>query len=249
MPFNDTTLATPGLIQLCEDWTSLGNGAISGDSTNLKQFTNRINEAFSRLMPLLLSNADYMRWDDSNNVDLPIATVNIVSGQSDYEVKTDADSLNILNLTDLMILPSSTATTYAPITRMTLDHPWAPFAMSPNSNQTGTPSHWLENGNVIFLFPQPNYSVTNGIKLYFERDPAYFTSSDTTKKPGIPRPFHALLALYASLDFILQNRSTDHVLISRLEAQIQRRERELENLIASRNPTRNVMSTERIAFT
>lgn len=245
--FSDTTNKN-GIIQTCEFWTNLGDTGISGDSTLLKVFTTRINEAFDRLMPLLLSYCDKPRWDDLNHTDLPIATLNIVSGQSDYSVATDDNSLNILNLTGLSILPSSTATLYVELERMTMDDPRAQAAMSPNSTDTAIPTHFLEVGNTVFLHPQPNYSVAAGIKIFFERDPSYFLSTDTTKKPGIPRPFHGLLPLYASHDWLIVNKPDNQMLITRVETQITRREKELSALISSRVPTHNYMTMRGISF-
>ncbi len=235
MPFSDTTVKN-GLIQLCEFWTSLGDGNISGDATLLKVFTARINEAFDRIMPLLLSYSDKLRWDDLNNADLPIGTVNMVSGQSDYSITADANSLNILNITDIRVLNGSTATDYQTLQRMTMDDVRAVTAMSPNSTDVGTPTHFLEMGNVVYLYPQPNYSATNGIKVFFERDPAYFASTDTTKKAGIPRPFQGLLALYASYDWLVVNKPANQMLVSRIESQINERRDALFNLISNRNP-------------
>ncbi len=247
LAFSDTTNKN-GIIQTIEFWTNLGDGGVSGDTTLLKVFTARVNEAFDRLMPLLLSYCDKPRWDDLNHTDLPVGTFNIVSGQPDYSIATDDNSLNILNLTGVRILGSSTATAYSELERMTMDDPRAQTAMSPNSLDTGVPSHFLEVGNTVFLYPNPNYSATSGVKIYFERDPSYFVSTDTTKKPGIPRPFHGLLPLYASYDWLIVNKPDNQVLVTRLEAQIARREKELKALISSRVPTRSKMTMAGINF-
>jgi predicted oxidoreductase len=37
----------------------------------------------------------------------------------------------------------------------------------------------------IFLDPVPSYNATGGIKAYIDREPDFFTSSDTTKVAGI----------------------------------------------------------------
>ena len=245
--FSDTTNKN-GIIQAIEFWTNLGDTAISGNSTLLAIFTARVNEGFDRLMPLVLSYCDKPRFDDVNHTDLPIATINIVSGQADYKVTTDDNSLNILNLTDIMILQSASDTEYITLDKITMDDERALDAMSPNPSVTGIPSHWLEKGNVVFLYPEPNYASTNGLKLFFERDPSYFISSDTTKKPGIPRPFHGLRPLYASYDWLLVNKPENGILITRIETQIARREKELSNLISSRNPVRKKMTMKKIQY-
>lgn len=243
--FSDTTNDT-GLIQLCERQTGLGEAGITGNSLLLKQFTGLINDAFDELMPLLLSYCDKPRWDDLNHTDLPIGTVNIVSGQADYSVTVDDNSLDILNITDVRILTSSSGTEYATLERMLLDDSLALDAMSPNPSNTGIPSHWLESNNVIFLYPEPNYSATNGIKLFFEREASYFASTDTTKEPGIPKPFHNLLADIASFVWILENKPSNTAKITRLEAKIERKKKALKDLISARNPIKAVMRPRRV---
>lgn len=237
MVFNDTS-TKQGLIQECEFWTNLGDGVISGDTTLLKVFTNRLNRAFENVLPLVLSKSDKLRWDDSNHTDHPIATFDIESGTNDYELLTDDNSLSILNLTDVMILPASSSTEYSRLRRMTLDDPRALRALSPNPSDTGIPSAFVEKGNIIFFDVTPNYDATAGGKVFFERVPSYFASSDTTKTPGIPAPFHQLLALYASLDWILVNKPEAVTLITRIEARIAQTRADLKNYAEQRNPTR-----------
>lgn len=237
MDFSDTTNKS-GIIQEIEFWTGLGDAGISGNSTLLKRMTARVNQAFDRLMPLLLAYSDKPRWDDLNHTDLPIGTINTVSGQADYSVAEDDNNLDILNITDVRILTSASGTEYTTLTRMFMDDDRALDAMSPNPTVSGVPTHFVEKGNVIFLYPEPNFSATNGIKFFFEREQSYFASTDTTKEPGIPRPFHGLLPLYASYDWLLANKPANGVLISRLEVQIARRERALKDLISTRSPVK-----------
>lgn len=241
MDFSNTT-TKDGIIQQIEFWIGKGDASISGDSTLLKIITARVNEAFSRLMPLVLSYCDKPRWDDTNHTDHPIATFDLVSGQNDYSLTTDDNGLNVLNVTHVEILQSATATQYITLQRMTVDHENALAAMAPNSSDTGVPTHFLEKGKYIFLFPEPNYNATNGVRVFFERDPSYFASTNTTKEPGIPRPFHGLLPLYAAHDWLLVNEPSNQVLITRLEAQIARREKELKDLISTRAPAKPKMT-------
>jgi hypothetical protein len=247
MPFSDTTNKT-GIIQIIEFWTNLGDAAISGNTTLLKQFTARVNEGFDRLMPFLLSYSDYLRFDDVNNSGQPFGTINLVSGQADYTVSQDNNSLDILNVTDVRILASATGTTYFDLEKMSIDDPRAIEAMAPASTSVGVPIAWLERGNTIFLYPQPNYSATAGIKLFYERQQSIFVSSDTTKEAGIPRPFIRLLPMYAAYDWLCVNKQQNIVLITRLEAQIARAEKDLRDMIAKKYPTHARISNAGISF-
>ena len=239
MPFNDTTNGN-GIIQSCEFWTNLGAANISGVTATLNQFTLLVNNAFENIMPLLLSYNSTLRWDDINNADLPIATFSIVSGQSDYTIQTDDNSLDILNITDVRILqPNSTE--YVTLDKMSSDDHRALTAMSPNATDVGTPIAFLKRGNVLFLYPRPNYSSTG--KIFFERQQRYFVSDDTTKKAGIPRHFQSILPLHASYDWLLVNRPDNQMLITRIEEKIKSKRQDLTDMIETQYPFDKAIKT------
>src|SRR3954469_10147135 len=216
MLLSDTTNKN-GLIQECEFWCEFPDGGISETSLLLKQFVSRLNRAYDRLMPVLLSSGDTMRWDDTlNHTKHPVATFNITSGTNDYQFLQDEQSNSILNIVAVHILPSSTSTEYVELPRITLDDPRAERAMYPNPSATGVPGAFVERNSTVFFDVVPNYSATSGGKFFFERSPNYFTSSALTQSPGIPEPYHPLLALYASLDWVLVKQPTKGALIQTL---------------------------------
>lgn len=236
--FSDTAGKT-GLIQQCERWTGLGDGAISGDSVLLAQFTAAINDAFDQILPLILSRSPKGRWDDLNNTDLPIATIDLVSGQPDYSVKVDGDSLDILRVFDVRILTSASSTDFTTLEQITGSDERALETMSPNPDNNGIPDHWLLRGNTIFLGPNPNYSLSAAIKFFYERVENYFVSTDTTKVPGIPRLFHTLLSDIASYEWLVQNKPLDVTIWETLQEKIAKRTTQLSDLEDARNPVQS----------
>lgn len=237
MQYSNTT-TKDGLMQKCEFWTGLGDAFITGNATLKAQFNGLLNSGFDRILPRVLSYSKSVRWDDTNHTDHPFGTLNLVSGQNDYTVTEDDNGLDIFNIVGVQILPSATSTEYLDLTPITSDHPFAERAMSPNPSDIGVPTHYLESNNTIFFYPEPNYNATAGAKIFFEREQSRFVVADTTKEPGIPKPFHEVLALYASLDWLLVNKPQNGTLITRIEARIQRIEDELDAMIAKRNPQR-----------
>jgi hypothetical protein len=237
MQFSDTTNKN-GLIQECEFWTNLGDGAISGNATLLKQFVSRLNRAGDKIKPLVSFRGDKQGFDDTNHTDQPFGTFNLVSGTGDYQILTDDNSIPIVNFTDVMILDSSSSTEYRRLERMTLDDPRALRAMSPNPSNTGVPSAWLEVCNTIFFDVEPNYSATVGGKVFFERMDRQFTSGDTTQTPSISANFHYLYALHASDDWLSVFKSESTVTIGKVRDEIKRAERALKAVIELRAPMR-----------
>lgn len=247
IPFSDTTVKN-GHMQQMEFWTGLGDAAITGNATLKLVMTTRLNDAFDKLMPRLLQYLKYVGYDDPNQTGIPTKLVNIVSGTGTYTISTDTNSFEILNLIDIAILPTATATQYIILEKISADDPDAPLYMSPNTSQTGVPSKVLIVGNKIFFDLTPNYSATSGIKAFAVREQDRFVAADTTATAGIPLPFQSLLSVYASRDWLLVNKPDNQMLITRLEAEIQKREADLETFIAARNETRPTMTMSRISF-
>ena len=248
MQLSDTTNQT-GLVQRVEHYTGLPYGS-SGDL--LRTIINNINSAYDRVMPLLLSYSDNIRWDDPNNTDAPIGYVDISSGVFDYKLTEDDNGLDILNVTNVRILPSATATKYDPLERLTTDDPLVPNAMSPNSDEVGIPNYFVESAGKIFLHPNPNYSATDGIEVFFGREQNYFTvtgtSGNDTTEPGIPKPFHELLAMYAALEWLMVKKPNQGNAISLLRDRVERSEKELKDFIDLRNPTKVFMTMKQRNF-
>lgn len=242
MVYSDTTNKN-GLIQDCEFWTGLGDSTISGDATTLKVFTSRINQSYDRLMPFLLQYLKTLGFDDTNNTGTPSKTVNIVSGTNSYQALQDSNSLPILIITDVAILPNANATAYTLLPHVTPDQDDAALYVSPNASSIGTPSKVLILGNTVYFDVSPNYNATNGIKLFFSRQQYRFVSTDTTKEPGLPTPFHSLLSAYASRDWLAVNKSENTSLLTIVSAEIKDRESQLNDFIGARTPTRSRITT------
>lgn len=91
--------------------------------------------------------------------------------------------------------------------------------------ETGIPETYDRLGNYIYLSPTPNYSLAGALEVPFQRGPAYFTYTDTTKTPGFASTFHRLISLYAALDYCETNELASRVKsiqgkIDKLEAEM-----------------------------
>lgn len=248
MQFSDTTNKN-GILQRIEQYTGLGDGGITNDTTLIKVITAQVNEAFDEIMPLILASVgNQIQWDDINNTGNPIGYINIVSGQSDYLVSTDQYSLDILDIKAVRTLISATATTYADVQMIDSADSDALSALSPNTGEVGVPRKVLKRGNQLFAYPQPNYNATNGFELYFERIQSYFASTDTTKSPGIPRIFHSILPKIASYHWLTINKPSNTVLLQDLGERIKEDKAALHSFVRMRAPTRTVLTTRPIRF-
>jgi hypothetical protein len=197
MIFNDSTLATVGLIQRCEDWTGIGDGGISGDSTTLKKFTSHINEALYDVTVEIAKSHDGFDPDDSNYTDYPAGTFALTTNR-DYVF---ASSLKFLSLKRLDV--SYDGTTFYKATPIDSSQIEAlGNATDEDANFTITSPRYDPKSNGFFLYPKATAAQVSAgatARIEFERGFDEFTSSDTTQEPGIDRPWHELVAVRASM--------------------------------------------------
>lgn len=200
MQYNDTTNKN-GMIQDMEMLLNFPDGGISGDTTLLKQVTGLVNQAYLKTIAYVLGLDPKWTWDDSNYTDLPIASATLVTNQEDYTLPVSSGSANASTL--LKVLKVSVLDTSG------IEIVLKPTDMSEadlNRLYTtgGVPAYYKLIGNTVKLFPKPltgSVTLTSGLKVYFQRSPDLFTSSDTTQAPGIPEPFHRMITLEASMDY------------------------------------------------
>lgn len=207
--FNDTTTRR-GLIQSIERKLFPGDiGRISNSSNLLIDFTAEINQALDDVTALIISCGGSWQWDDSNFTDYPIIYTNIVSGQQDYPFTTDQDGNLILDIYKVVVKDASgNGRELFPVNQRQNDqHQQLRYiaAFYNGQNATGTPVAYDKTANGIFLNYIPNYNLTNGLEVYINREASYFTTSDTTKKPGFAGLFHDYLALKAAYAYASAN--------------------------------------------
>lgn len=200
LQFSDTSSSKNGLIQECEFNLFGSYGTISGNTSNLATFTRLINNALNRVAGLIMQSDGRWQWDDNNQTDFPISTTNLVttagSEQQDYTLSVEF--LKILRVEvknavgDWVILD--------PIDQADLYNQ----SLTDFLKSAGMPKYYDKVGNSIFLYPKPlaaSVTASSGLKVFYQRPPSYFTTTDTTKVPGISSLFHRLIALIASRDY------------------------------------------------
>jgi hypothetical protein len=196
MQFNDTTNKS-GILQECEItlFGDEGYGSITSDTNRLLQFTNRANRALDRFVFLAMTADEKWEFDDNNFTDLAIATTNVVSTQRDYQF-----ALDHLEIEKVLIMrEDGTWKTLSPLSQTENQQTY----YENNTGNTGTPTRYEKRGSTIFLDVVPNYSIENGLKIYFSRGASYFASTDTTKSPGFASNFHKFVPLHMKANYAI----------------------------------------------
>lgn len=202
---NSTTKA--GLVEECD--FLVGSNSVTYP---IEQKTRNANRALDKVVSLILSSDGRWQFDDTNYTDLPIGTTNLVLNQQDYSFSTDmitvtrveikdADGnwhyLNPFDQRDLTPSePSPIPSGYAsPIN--------TGYSLTDFLNTPGTPAYYDKLATSVFLYPEPSYNSTNGLKVYFQRQPSYFATTDTTKEPGFAKHLHRYISLSMAYDYAL----------------------------------------------
>jgi hypothetical protein len=220
--FSDTT-NKDGLIQKIEDALGFNDGDITNDSTLFAKFTGKINSTLDEIFSMALLTCGW-NVDDFNHTHDPIIFTNLVSGQRDYHFTTDEEGSIILNIYKVMVKDSSGVfNEIIPVDQQSD----APTSIIDGKNQTGTPTTYDKTGNGIFLDLIPNYSSALGLKIFIDREPTYFTTSDTTKVAGIDSLCHDYLYLKPAYEWArdkgLQNAERLYRDLFKAEQKIERR--------------------------
>lgn len=227
--FSNTTLNN-GLLQDCE-FTLFGDNGftqITSNPNRLQGFTALINRALDKVSNLIMSCDGRWQYDDTNYTDLPIGTTDLVNNQQDYGLSITHQKLlrvEILNKDGKYVK-------LEPLDINEVDE----LGMTEFMNTGGTPRYYDVQGNSILLYPKPQtnfVTFTSGLKVFFQREPSYFVTTDTTKSPGFATAFHRLVSRWACYDYAL-NRQLP--IAKALRDEITILEQELQDHYNSRQP-------------
>lgn len=177
----------------------------------------------------ILKTEGRVQFDDSNHTTLPESTFTLVNAQSDYSLPT-----NLLKLWAIEI--QDNGGNWIRLKEMDIQDPAMRRTVTDFAKTNGTPSHYELRGDSIRLLPAPatgSVTMTNGGKMFFAREIDAFTAADTTQEPGIPEPFHKIVSLGMSMDWLLVNDTSSKV--DRVVQQYEQLRAELREFCAKKN--------------
>jgi hypothetical protein len=227
MRFNDTS-SKSGIIQYCEVLLGMDDGEISGNTTLLKQFTMMINAWYRRVNSWIWEATGTWEYDDSNYVDFPVATTDLVDGQQDYELPSNAQKIMRVEVLD-------SNGNYVKL-RQFDESQVIDSAVSEFYKTAGLPIFYDVKGFSVLLYPKPSQdrtTLSDGLKVYFSRDISEFSPTDTTKEPGFANSFHRILPLGASFDYAMANEMFNKA--NYLKGELRDMVQELKNFYGTRN--------------
>jgi hypothetical protein len=192
MQFSDTSNRT-GIIQGFERKTDLGVGVVSGNTNLLKDVTVYCNNTMHDLWFDIFAATGKWQYEDDNQSDLPAGTVDLVSGTSKYALPAEALRVRRIDY-------KSSDGNWSELTQIT--DTMIEGGLEEFMETAGTPRYYRLVGGTYEIFPASDYNSTAGLKVFFDREAVEFSHADTTKKPGFASPFHELVPLGASIQWL-----------------------------------------------
>lgn len=195
----------------------------------------RVNSALDRFFTLAFQTDGRWAFDDLNQTTAPLQSINLASGTEKYAL--DIFTSEIINVLRVEALTSGDVG----ITLDRFDRNSVRDMSLPQWNSVaGQPEHYDLFGKYIYLYPKPNYTKTNGLSLYFERNKSAFVSTDTTKVPGIPSIFHQYICRLAALPYLIEFQKGQK---NDIASQIQLDEVAIKKYFSSREKNENLRIT------
>lgn len=167
-----------------------------------------INNAYERVISLILQCDGRWQWDDSNFTTFPIATTTLVSGQRDYTF--DVTMLRVLKVEVL-----GKNGKYYTLNPIDFDDMARSGTVTEYMNISGGPLQYDVQGGSIVLYPAPDNGVSvtlaAGLKVYYQRTADLFTSAQVTagtKVPGFNSLYHDLIPYWVAYEYAIVNLPT-----------------------------------------
>ena len=209
IPINSTTNKN-GILQTIEQRLGFTDGFITGNAARLLIWTNYVNRSMDKIWQIIYEVAYGWNPDDTNHTHYPIQFFNLVDGQREYSFTADEDGNLVTDILKLAVKDANGVFHEIPVidqqSRQGTNNDVSAFL--DGQNVEGTPVRYDKTATGIFLDPIPSYNSTNGAKIFLEREPYYFTSSDVstgTKKPGFSPLYHMYCVVEPCYQYALAN--------------------------------------------
>lgn len=194
MVFNDTTNKN-GVIQQIEQTLKLDDGAISGNTSLLREFTNYINIWQGIVQHWIDSVAGERQYDDANHGNFPIEVYDLQDSVFDYSLTTTGESDSRI-VKKVEVRDAITLEYYDLSYLDEVDRPDNEFG-----GDKGKPSKYYMNGSSVIFDVKTDLTLVDKFRVTYLRNADLFAYNDTSKQPGFDIKFHSILVFGPSLEW------------------------------------------------
>ena len=172
---------------------------VTHTTTNDYSDASLIRDLNSELLAIqinILRDRNVLEFDDPNYTDVPIATLSMVAGQTAYKITEDETGNILLSIHKVTV---DVGNGHVDVPRKTVAEGSQDYLV--DTTTADIPNAYYEVGNSIYFAQSPARSGT--IKVWFDRETDIILTSDTTKVPGIPTPYHNLACYRVAYNYAL----------------------------------------------
>lgn len=217
--------------------TNIVNSIYFLTNTDVNSFTAAnmllaINNAYERVASLITQVDGRWQWDDDNQTGDPSAMYTLTADTKNYAIATTILAIKRVEVKDA----AGNWSLLRPIDEFDVRYE----SLTDFMKSSGQPAYYDKIGAQIFIYPAPNYTQANSLKIYFSRPPLLFTSAEVTtgtKVPGFNSLYHDLIPLWVAYDFALARGKEN---INQLRGEIQVREATLMDDYLKRSKDENI---------
>lgn len=193
----------------------------------LKDKARNVNRHYYVAISDILKATSRGQYNDSNLASLPKQDLTMV--QDTHEVALPDSNLKIY-----AVEVKDNTGKWIRIKEMDFNE--KPSSISSFTTVSGLPIKYDILGSYIYLEPAPTstqVTLSSGLRIWATQEVDVFLSTDTTQEPGFAEPFHRILSLGASIDYLLVNGPTEKV--DRYLAQYQELRKGLRDFYSDKN--------------
>jgi hypothetical protein len=216
------------IIREYEKEIGANRGDIANNPARLADFVAEENIAFDDYLTLAFNSESRWQFDDSNHADFPEIVTDLVAGQRAYLFGVDQTGNIVLDVYRVYVKVNGEYTLINPIDKHYDDVDPSNYN---GTDKQGVPYEYDKLGNAVLLNLVPQDSIVGGLKVLINREASYFTTSDTTKKPGVPGLHHKWFYLKPALDYARRHTLDSY---NRLEAEVDKLEKQIKHTFAMR---------------
>ncbi len=160
----------------------------------------RVNNAYEKVVGMLIGNAGSWEFDDTNFTDFPRGQADLVAGQKDYTFDSSHLAIERVQVKD----ENGKNYFLKPIDKRNFNTPLDEYF-----DTDGSPEFYDKDGKSILIYPgaaTANVTTTDGIRVDFRRTADVFTSGEVTtgtKVPGFASPYHEVLVYMAAIPYCM----------------------------------------------
>ena len=184
-------------------------GSTSGTYPDADKMRN-MTVAYQGVATMIWESDPTYSWDDRNNTDGPVAYRTVANASASYLIPTTALRVRGVEIKD----GSADWHKLTPLT-------YAELSVSPEEylTGTGTPIHYMIEGNEIRLFPAPgtgSVTMSSGMAVHLSRAVTEPAVTASTTEPGFASAYHRVLSYAAAMDFLQDKQQRDFLLGQKL---------------------------------